>query len=119
MAAASASRAAARAGTGGTNRPEQLAKPYVILISFDGFRADYLDRFDLPNFQRALRKGVRARTMTPVFPSLTFPNHYSLVTGLHPERHGIVANIFYDPARRQTVLAVGRGCGPGWDVVSR
>ena len=49
-----------------------------------------------------MQRGVRARRMIPVFPSLTFPNHYSLVTGLYAERHGIVSNTFYDPARRQT-----------------
>ena len=74
----------------GINRPEQRDKPYLILVSFDGFRADYLDRFALPNFQRVMQRGARARGMVPVFPSLTFPNHYSLVTGLRPQRHGIV-----------------------------
>ncbi len=93
---------AAPAGTAGINRPEQIAKPYVILISFDGLRADYLDRFALPNFQRVLRRGTRAAGMIPVFPSLTFPNHYSLVTGLHPENHGIVGNNFYDPQRKDS-----------------
>jgi predicted AlkP superfamily pyrophosphatase or phosphodiesterase len=73
----------------------------VILVSFDGFRPDYLDRFSLPNFQLILKRGARARGMVPVFPSLTFPNHYSLVTGLRPDRHGIVSNSFYDPARDQ------------------
>lgn len=87
--------------TGGTNRPERRDAPYVILISFDGFRPDYLDRFELPNFRRVAARGARARAMIPVFPSLTFPNHYSLVTGLYPERHGIVANTFYDPSRDQ------------------
>jgi predicted AlkP superfamily pyrophosphatase or phosphodiesterase len=89
-------------GSGGINRPEHRDEPYVILISLDGFRADYLDRFELPNLRRVVRRGARAEGMVPVFPSLTFPNHYSLVTGLLPERHGIVANSFYDPARRQT-----------------
>ena len=93
---------AAAAASGGINRPEHRAKPYVILISFDGFKPEYLDRFALPNFTRAVARGVRARRMIPVFPSLTFPNHYSLVTGLYVERHGIVSNTFYDPARRQT-----------------
>ena len=83
------------------NRPEQRDKPYIVLVSLDGFRPDYLDRFQLPTMQRLMRRGTRARTMVPVFPSLTFPNHYSLVTGLFPDRHGIVANSFYDPARRQ------------------
>ena len=90
----------------GINRPEQRDKPYLILVSFDGFRADYLDRFALPNFQRVMQWGARARGMVPVFPSLTFPNHYSLVTGLRPDRHGIVGNSFYDPARDQS-YAIG------------
>src|ERR671912_1699543 len=92
--------AATQAQTGGVNRTEHLDKPYVILVSLDGFRPDYLDRFDLPHLKRIARRGVRARSMIPVFPSLTFPNHYSLVTGLFPDRHGIVSNSFYDPARR-------------------
>lgn len=92
----------ATAASGGLNRPEHRQKPYVILISFDGFKPEYLDRFNLPNFRRATERGVRARRMIPVFPSLTFPNHYSLVTGLSAERHGIVSNTFYDPVRKQT-----------------
>jgi predicted AlkP superfamily pyrophosphatase or phosphodiesterase len=95
--------------SGGINRPEQRDKPHVILISFDGFRADYLDRPDLPNFRRAMQRGTRARAMLPVFPSLTFPNHYSLVTGLHPDRHGIVANSFYDPIRNRRYSLSDRG----------
>ena len=90
------------AGSGGINRPEQRDKPHLILISFDGFRPDYLDRFDLPNFKRLGERGVRAEAMIPVFPSLTFPNHYSLVTGLYPEHHGIIENTFHDPDRNQT-----------------
>ena len=85
--------------SGGSNRAEHRDKPYVILISFDGFRADYLDRYAAPNFQRVARMGVRARGLIPAFPSKTFPNHYTIVTGQYPERHGIVANRFYDPAR--------------------
>jgi predicted AlkP superfamily pyrophosphatase or phosphodiesterase len=89
-------------GSGGVNRPEHRDKPYVVLISFDGFRPDYLDRFELPSFRRVLKRGARARAMIPVFPSLTFPNHYSLVTGLYADRHGIVGNSFYDPDRKET-----------------
>ena len=92
---------ASQGGSGGVNRAEQLDKPYVILVSLDGFRADYLDRFPLPNLRRIMQRGARARSMVPVFPSLTFPNHYSLVTGLFPDRHGIVSNSFYDPARAE------------------
>ena len=89
-------------GSGGVNRPEHLSKPYVVLVSFDGFRADYLDQYPAPNFQRVVRNGVRSRGLIPVFPSKTFPNHYSIVTGQYAETHGIVSNRFYDPARRQT-----------------
>lgn len=84
-------------GSGGTNRPEHRDKPYVILVSLDGFKAEYLDRFELPQLRRVMQRGARAKAMVPVFPTLTFPNHYSLVTGLHPGRHGIVNNRFYDP----------------------
>jgi predicted AlkP superfamily pyrophosphatase or phosphodiesterase len=94
--------AAPQGGSGGSNRDEHRDKPYVVLVSLDGFKAEYPDRFDLPNLRRAARRGARAKGMVPVFPSLTFPNHYSLVTGLHPGRHGIVANRFYDPGRQET-----------------
>ncbi len=86
-------------GSGGVNGSAQQNKPYVVLISFDGFRADYLQRMDLPNFQRVADGGVRSTGMLPVFPSKTFPNHYSIVTGLYAEHHGLVGNRFWDPQR--------------------
>ena len=86
-------------GSGGLNSEVQLAKPYVILISFDGFRADYLDKYNAPNFSRVAKAGVRAQRMIPVFPSKTFPNHYSIVTGDYAETHGIVSNRFWDSGR--------------------
>ena len=99
---AAGSSAGGASASGGINRPEHRDKPHLVLISFDGFRHDYLERFNLPNFKRMSDRGARAAAMIPVFPSLTFPNHYSLATGLHPERHGIVENTFYDPDRNQT-----------------
>ena len=86
-------------GSGGVNAREHIGKPSLLLVSFDGFRADYLDKYQLPNFRRAMARGTRALGMRPVFPSITFPNHYSLVTGLYPENHGIVENSFFDPVR--------------------
>lgn len=74
---------------------------HVVLVSFDGLRADYLDRFNPPNFARVARAGTRADALLSVFPSKTFPNHYSIATGLYAEHHGIVANAFWDPARRE------------------
>jgi predicted AlkP superfamily pyrophosphatase or phosphodiesterase len=70
----------------------------VILISIDGFRADYLNRGVTPNLKALADGGARAERMAPSFPSLTFPNHYTLVTGLVPDHHGIVNNTFEDPA---------------------
>ncbi|HEY8511606.1 MAG TPA: ectonucleotide pyrophosphatase/phosphodiesterase [Cyclobacteriaceae bacterium] len=75
--------------------------PYVILVSFDGFRHDYVARYDLPNFRAFLERGSRAEGLLPSFPSKTFPNHYSLVTGLYPGNHGLVNNEFYDPDRKE------------------
>ncbi|CAN5547504.1 ectonucleotide pyrophosphatase/phosphodiesterase [soil metagenome] len=71
-------------------------KPLVILISMDGFRADYLDRGITPNLSRLAAEGARG-AVRPSFPSKTFPNHYTLVTGLRPDRNGIVANNMRDP----------------------
>ncbi len=88
-------------GSEGINRAHRQSKPYVILVSLDVFRADYLDRFDLPNFRRLIQNGVRAKGLIPVFPSVTTPNHYSIATGLYPERHGLVGNVFFDPKREQ------------------
>jgi predicted AlkP superfamily pyrophosphatase or phosphodiesterase len=70
----------------------------VLLVSLDGFRADFLDLGITPNLSRIAREGVRARWMTPAYPTLTFPNHYSMVTGLLPDRHGIVHNTMRDAA---------------------
>ncbi|MCB9295811.1 MAG: alkaline phosphatase family protein [Lewinellaceae bacterium] len=83
-----------------TNRPEQYDKPYVILISCDGLRYDYVERFRPPNLLRFTEEGVRAFSMISSFPSKTFPNHYTIATGLYPENHGLVDNTFYDPERK-------------------
>jgi alkaline phosphatase D len=75
--------------------------PYVILVSFDGFRSDYLSRFNLPHFKQFVSEGAAADGLIPSFPSKTFPNHYTLVTGLHPGHHGLVDNSFFDPATKK------------------
>ena len=69
----------------------------VILISFDGWRWDYDQKAAAPNLQKLIARGVRAERLIPSFPSKTFPNHYSVVTGLYPAHHGIVANNIFDP----------------------
>ncbi len=87
--------------SGRTNRTDHLKKPYVILISADGFRYDLADKYQAENLIRLRRSGVAADYMQSVFPSLTFPNHYSIATGAYAGHDGIVDNTFYDPARRQ------------------
>ncbi len=71
--------------------------PQLLLISFDGFRADYLSKTDTPNFDRLIEDGVTAEGLIPIFPTKTFPNHYAIVTGLYPENNGLVGNNMYDP----------------------
>jgi predicted AlkP superfamily pyrophosphatase or phosphodiesterase len=86
----------------GPNAADQQAKPYVVLVSLDGFRYDYAQKYGAKHLLALGAQGaVAGRGMIPSYPSLTFPNHYSLVTGLYPEHHGIVANSFYDPVRKQ------------------
>jgi alkaline phosphatase D len=84
------------------NAAAQLSKPYVVLVSLDGFRYDYARRYGAKHLLALAARGASAPNgMLPVFPSLTFPNHYTIVTGLYPDHHGIVANSFYDPARKE------------------
>jgi len=77
---------------------QTVERPVTILISIDGFRADYLDRAAAPRLKALADGGARA-TMRPSFPSVTFPNHWTLVTGLRPDRNGIVANTMEDAAK--------------------
>src|SRR5882672_12847130 len=77
--------------------PAAARDPLLILISIDGFRWDYLQKYDAPTLRQLAASGVHATRLTPSFPSKTFPNHYTIVTGLYPEHHGIVSNWFFDP----------------------
>jgi len=87
------------------NTAVQQAKHYVVLISLDGFRWDYPRRYGAAHLLKLGAKGASApEGMLPSYPSLTFPNHISIVTGLYPEHHGIVANSFWDPTREQTYV---------------
>lgn len=76
--------------------PPANTPPPLLLISIDGFRADYLERHAPPTLTTLAREGMRAEALIPVFPSLTFPNHYTIVTGLYPDHHGIIANTLFD-----------------------
>lgn len=98
-------------------------QPTVLLISVDGFRPHYLEVASAPVLRELAASGVRAKWMIPVFPTKTFPNHYSIVTGLYAENHGVVGNTMYDPEfdevftmRKRKEVSNGRWWGgePVW-----
>lgn len=101
------------AGGDNDDRPSGRRPNPVLLISVDGLRPDYLLRNDgqyAPNLNALANGGVRAEYMTPVFPSKTFPNHYSIVTGLYPESHGIISNTIFDPWFGETFTISNASC---------
>ena len=95
-----------------TARPDPM-----LLISIDGFRADYLQRGISPTLRMLADQGVRAEAMEPSFPSLTFPNHYTIVTGKYPDDSGIVDNSMVDPQLGRFRLSLRKAVGDGrwWD----
>lgn len=86
--------------------PRATERPIVVLVSLDGFHPDYLERGLTPHLDSLARTGVRAQWMTPSFPTKTFPNHYTIVTGLVPDRHGIVANNMWDAELGRFTMAI-------------
>ncbi|MFC0878699.1 ectonucleotide pyrophosphatase/phosphodiesterase [Saccharicrinis sp. FJH2] len=83
--------------------PKGNEKPaYVVVLSMDGFRWDYTSRTSTPAFDELAADGVKAEYMVPSFPTKTFPNHYTLATGLYPGEHGIVANSFYNDSLKKS-----------------
>lgn len=86
---------------GRQNSTEAQSKPYVIMISTDGFRYDYAKKYNAENLLRLSNSGVQAKAMIPSYPSITFPNHWSLITGLYPSHHGLIDNFFYDYKRKE------------------
>ncbi|XP_075454650.1 ectonucleotide pyrophosphatase/phosphodiesterase family member 5 [Ascaphus truei] len=74
----------------------------VLVVSFDGFRWDYVTRFPTPNFKRFIESGAHVKQVTNIFATKTYPNHYTLVTGLYAENHGVVANEMFDPVLNET-----------------
>jgi predicted AlkP superfamily pyrophosphatase or phosphodiesterase len=84
--------------TGAEQAPQHRPAP-LLLISIDGFRHDYFDMIDSPNLDRLIEEGLYADSLYHVFPTKTFPTHYTLVTGRYPGTHGVVANSMWDPKR--------------------
>lgn len=96
----------------GCNKAQQPdKKPYLVVLSLDGFRWDYPQHFSTPNLNMMAKEGVHANSLIPCFPTKTFPNHYSIATGLYPDHHGIIQNSFYvpgigtfEPTNRQSIM---------------
>ncbi|KAK3395545.1 Phosphodiest-domain-containing protein [Sordaria brevicollis] len=90
--------------------------PTTIIISLDGFRADFLTRGLTPRLSSFVKEGVSPLYMLPSFPSVTFPNHYTLATGLYPEAHGVVGNTFWDPTLKEEFYYTdpARSLDPKW-----
>lgn len=90
-------------------------KPYVVLVSLDGFRWDYVNRGITPNLQKMIDGGVHALSLRAAFPTKTFPNHVTLVTGMYPQNHGIIGNSFPDPySGRYYVMGKEESRDPYW-----
>lgn len=79
----------------GPSSPQQESNK-LLLVSFDGFRYDYLTKTDTPNFDKLVEDGVISNGLIPIFPTKTFPNHYAIATGLYPENNGFISNNMYD-----------------------
>ncbi|XP_055491537.1 bis(5'-adenosyl)-triphosphatase enpp4 [Leucoraja erinacea] len=84
------------------NNATNTSNARLLLVSFDGFRADYLERYAFPNLQKMISDGALVKHVKNVFVTKTFPNHYSIVTGRYAESHGIVDNSMYDAATNKT-----------------
>ncbi|MBP1617452.1 MAG: alkaline phosphatase family protein [Bacteroidetes bacterium] len=91
-----------------TNAQHGADKRYVLMVSFDGFRYDYVERYNAPNFKKFIANGIAADAMISTFPSKTFANHYAIITGLHAGHNGLVDNLFYDPATQTTYSTSNR-----------
>jgi predicted AlkP superfamily pyrophosphatase or phosphodiesterase len=90
-----------------TNSKEVLKKPYLILVSLDGFRWDYVAKYKPPHLSHFIKNGVKAASLIPSFPSKTFPNHYTIATGMYPDNNGIVGNTFYS-YKKKAFYSIGK-----------
>lgn len=111
-----------------TNDAAAQAKPYVVLVSIDGYRWDFNQLFNPPELTRLQKEGAVADSLVPVYPSKTFPNHYSIATGSYSNRHGIVSNEFFDSSRNAVFSLPDRnavedgswyGAEPIWNTVRK
>ena len=90
------------------SKATEALRPTIVLISLDGFRSDYLDKYQPPNLSSLAQEGVRAKWLIPSFPTKTFPNHYTIATGRYPQNHGIVENNVFDKSFNATFTMSNR-----------
>jgi predicted AlkP superfamily pyrophosphatase or phosphodiesterase len=95
------------------NSEEAKKAPYVVLVSLDGFRHDYAEKYNASTLLSIPKNGVQTKGLIPVYPSKTFPNHYSIVTGLYADEHKLVSNEFVDPQTEETYSIGGSGVTEG------
>lgn len=94
--------------------PSAPGRPYIVLVSLNGFRADYARKYNAAHLLALSAHGAGTPDgMIPAYPAETIPNLYTLATGLYPEHHGIVADAFYDPARKETFIGASRQLADG------
>jgi ectonucleotide pyrophosphatase/phosphodiesterase family protein 5 len=101
------------------NKTSLTSPPLLLLISFDGFRWDYPDLYKLPHFNSLITRGVRVKYINNAFATVTFPSHFTMVTGLYEETHGIVANTMYDPQLNATTTMDTMNDTKWWYVITR
>ena len=103
-------------------------KPYLIIVSLDGYRYDYSDIVSTPNLDYIKKNGIKSKSLKPVFPSLTFPNHYSIATGCYSDDHKITGNIFFSKEyneyysyKNPATVQDGKyyGCEPMWVTLEK
>jgi len=96
------------------DKTTEISPAPIILISMDGFRWDYMERTDTPNMDYLASEGILAEAMIPVYPSFTFPNHLSIITGCYPVNHGIISNTMWDSVFEEWYY-IGEGSEPVQD----
>ena len=109
------------------NAPSERNKPYVLLIGVDGYRPDFVDKYDGKALKAFGERGSHATALIPSFPSTTFPNFYTMVTGMRPQSHGMVSMQFFDPQTREAFsytrnAAEGKwfsGAMPLWNIAEQ
>ncbi len=101
------------------NKTSLTSPPLLLLISFDGFRWDYPDLYKLPHFNSLITRGVRVKYINNAFATVTFPSHFTMITGLYEETHGIVANTMYDPKLNATTTMDTMNDTKWWFVITR